>query len=191
MMDGMPVIGERVWVLGQGIVGLLTTAILSNYPLSDLTTIDGYELRREWSGRLGATRSFEPQSIPTDALEADLIYELSGNPQALNSGIEHVGFSGRVVIGSWYGQKEAKLNLGGKFHRSHAQLISSQVSHLNPQWHGRWDKQRRLDVAWQMIREIRPSRLITHRFGLDQAADLYKMLADEPGTAVQTIFTYD
>ena len=64
---------------------------------------------------------------------ADLTYELSGAPAALDQAIRITGFSGRVVIGSWYGTKRASLDLGGRFHRSRIRLISSQVSSLSPE----------------------------------------------------------
>jgi len=54
-------------------------------------------------------------------------------------------YSGRVVIGSWYGSKPVQLDLGGAFHRSRIRLISSQVSSLAPELSGRWDKSRRFE----------------------------------------------
>jgi len=105
VMDGRPVIGERVAVFGQGVVGLLTTSLLAQFPLVELAAVDGYGLRREWASRWGATAVYHPaESLPTDV---DLTYELSGNPAALNQAIAVTGFDGRVVIGSWYGQKRA------------------------------------------------------------------------------------
>ena len=69
VMDGSPVIGERVVVFGQGVVGLLTTRLLAQFPLAELVTVDGYALRREWSEKMGATAVFDPaEDIPiTDA----------------------------------------------------------------------------------------------------------------------------
>jgi 2-desacetyl-2-hydroxyethyl bacteriochlorophyllide A dehydrogenase len=49
LMDGEPLIGEQAVVLGQGIIGLLVTALLSDYPLSALVTVDRFPLRRDWS----------------------------------------------------------------------------------------------------------------------------------------------
>ncbi|MBE2223630.1 MAG: zinc-binding alcohol dehydrogenase [Anaerolineae bacterium] len=189
VMDGSPVIGERVVVFGQGVVGLLTTMLLAQFPLAELVTVDGFALRREWSGKMGATAVYDPsETLPIT--EADLVYELSGNPAALNQAIAATGFDGRVVIGSWYGQKRAEINLGGAFHRSHMRLISSQVSHLNPRWRGRWTNSRRLDVAWQMLAQHDPARLITHRFPLAEAASAYQLLDGGGETAVQPIFHY-
>ena len=186
--DGAPLVGERVAVFGQGIVGLLTTSLLAQMPLANLTTFDRYPLRREASRSLGAHASLDP-SEPTD-LQADLTYELSGSPATLDQAIAATGFDGRVIIGSWYGQKRADLNLGGRFHRSRIRLISSQVSTLAPELSGRWTKARRMEVAWQLLREVKPARLITHRFPLAEAAKAYELIDQRPETCIQVVLTY-
>jgi threonine dehydrogenase-like Zn-dependent dehydrogenase len=202
LMDGHPLIGERVLVFGQGVVGLLTTALLVRVPLSRLITVDRYPSRRERSRELGAHASLDAgtddvlarlQACLQDehgAPGADLTYELSGNPLALDQAIAVTGFDGRVVIGSWYGQKHADLNLGGRFHRSRIRLISSQVSTIAPEWSGRWTKSRRLHVAWEMLQHVRPAHLITHHFPLDQASQAYALLDQHPEEAIQVLFTY-
>jgi 2-desacetyl-2-hydroxyethyl bacteriochlorophyllide A dehydrogenase len=202
LMDGRPLIGERVVVFGQGVVGLLTTALLVRLPLSRLITVDRYPFRRERSRELGVHASIDAGT--DDVLDrlhaglqaecgahgADLSFELSGNPLALDQAIAITGFSGRVVIGSWYGQKRADLNLGGRFHRSRIRLISSQVSTLAPERSARWDKGRRLHVAWEMLRRVRPAHLVTHRFPLEQAREAYALLDQRPEEAIQVLFTY-
>jgi 2-desacetyl-2-hydroxyethyl bacteriochlorophyllide A dehydrogenase len=197
VMDGRPLIGERAAVFGQGIVGLLTAALLSQFPLGSLVTLDRYTLRRQASLQVGATACLDPGDPQTfNQLEgllpggADLAYELTGAPAALDLAIAATGFAGRVIIGSWYGQKQANLDLGGKFHRSRIRLISSQVSTIAPELTGRWDKQRRFEVAWEMLRRIKPSRFITHRFPIQQAARAYRLLDGEPDQAIQVVLEY-
>jgi len=126
-----------------------------------------------------------------DATGADLTYELSGNPMALDQAIAVTGFNGRIVIGSWYGQMRADLNLGGRFHRSRLRLISSQVSTVAPEWGGRWTKNRRLQVAWRMLQQVRPAHLITHRFPFEQASQAYDLLDQHPEDAIQVLFAYE
>ncbi|MBT3389566.1 MAG: zinc-binding alcohol dehydrogenase [Chloroflexi bacterium] len=190
VMDGSPVIGERVAVIGQGIVGLLTTALLARFPLEELLTLDFYANRREASATLGG-HALHPDELPT-ALHhhADLIYELSGAPDALNTAIALAGFDSRIVAGSWYGEKRTALNLGGDFHRNRIQIISSQVSTIAPRFQGRWDKARRFATALQLLAEIRPARFITQRFPLSEAADAYRLLDEYPQQAIQVIFEY-
>jgi 2-desacetyl-2-hydroxyethyl bacteriochlorophyllide A dehydrogenase len=202
LLDGQPLIGEQVAVFGQGIVGLLTTALLSRLPLASLVTLDKYMMRREASLRIGAAASLDPTT--PDALDhlrsylqgdrpyrgADLVYELSGAPDALDQAIAAAGYHGRVVIGSWYGSKPAALHLGGRFHRDRIRLIGSQVSTIAPPLRGRWDTMRRLGTAWEMIRAIDPTQLITHRLPIEAAARAYDLLDQQPDRAIQVIFTY-
>jgi 2-desacetyl-2-hydroxyethyl bacteriochlorophyllide A dehydrogenase len=195
VMDGRPVIGERTAVFGQGIVGLLTTALLSRFPLNSVMTLDKYPSRRAASLGAGATHSYDPTSMQAVAEVRgseglDLVFELSGSPTALDQAIEVTGYAGRVVIGSWYGRKRASLNLGGHFHRSRIQLITSQVSSIDPGFTGRWDKPRRYDLAWEMIRRVQPDRWITHRMPFEEAERGYSILDEHPEDAIQVIFMF-
>ena len=199
VMDGQPSIGEQVAVFGQGVVGLLVTALLSEMPLASLVTVDQHERRRRESLALGATASLAPDdSGLMHALQgsrgyrgADLSFELSGNPAALDQAIKTAGYNGRIVVGSWYGTKESRLGLGGRFHRDRIRLISSQVSTIAPEWSGRWSKERRFDLAWSMIKKLRPSRLVSHTFPLNDAGAAYELLDRDPANALQVLFTYD
>ncbi|RJT07142.1 zinc-binding alcohol dehydrogenase [Halococcus sp. IIIV-5B] len=196
LLDGGPAIGERVTVFGQGIVGLLTTALLAQFPLETLLTVDDYTQRRELSLSLGADYALAPdedihnyfESIEPDGV--DLAYELSGNPSALNDAIHSTGTAGRVIVGSWYGTKPTELDLGGEFHRSRIRLQSSQVSTIDPEDRGRWTKERRLSEAWRLLGQLDTSSLITHRIPVECAADAYRLLDDSPADTLGVLLTY-
>ncbi|MBN9420240.1 MAG: zinc-binding alcohol dehydrogenase [Candidatus Eremiobacteraeota bacterium] len=186
--DGRPLMGERVLVLGQGIVGLLTTALLRRFPLAELVTVDPVPVRRQRSQGLGA-RSLAPEECDF-AGHFDLVFELSGNPLSLNRAIAACRFGGRVVIGSWYGSKRAEIDLGGTFHRNRIQLLSSQVSTLDPALTGCWDKARRLQLAQDSLAEVLPQQFITQRFDLEEAARAYELLDRHPEQALQVVLQY-
>ena len=197
VQDAAPILGERALVFGQGIVGLLTASLLAEFPLASLTTCDCYPLRREASLSLGVTdslnpnaRGFREQVRKLYPSGVDLSLELSGAPEALNDAIALTGFGGRVVIGSWYGEKQAHLNLGGDFHRSRIKMISSQVSTISPGLSARWDKARRFVVAWEALERIHPEKWITHRFPFDEAQKAYRLLDENPQDSIQTILQY-
>lgn len=203
VQDGAPMLGERVLVFGQGIVGLLTASLLAEFPLDVLVTVDRFDLRCETS-KVECQRSKVPQietlntsvagfdKQAADILHrgADLTFELSGNPAALNDAIALTAYSGRIVIGSWYGEKPAEIDLGGSFHRSRIKMISSQVSTISPELSARWDKSRRFNVAWKALERIQPERWITHRFPIQDAAKAYQLLDENPQDALQVIFDY-
>jgi len=189
VQDGAPRLGERVAVLGQGVVGLLVTALLARFPLGSLAAVDGFARRREASLLAGAGKVHAPGDAPTG--DRDLIFELSGSPEALNQAIALAGYGGRIVVGSWYGQKCAPIDLGGRFHRNRLHITSSQVSTIAPELSGRWDKNRRLAVAWRMIEQLGPERWITHRFPITQAESAYRLLDEQPGETIQVVLTYE
>ncbi|MBI5823593.1 MAG: zinc-binding alcohol dehydrogenase [Chloroflexi bacterium] len=191
VQDGAPILGERVLVLGQGVVGLLTASLLSEFPLENLVTVDRFELRQkalQVEGERSKVKSLLVQDLQPSTF--DLVFELSGSPSALNDAIELTAFSGRVVIGSWYGQKRAEIDLGGAFHRSRIRLISSQVSTISPELSGRWDKPRRFEVAWEALKRIQPEKWITHHFPIEEASKAYQLLDENPQETIQVVFNF-
>jgi len=196
VQDAAPIVGECVLVLGQGVVGLLTASLLSEFPLETLVTADCFELRRNTSP---VSQGFSLDPFSPDFHEesrkllngsADLTFELSGRPETLNDALAITGFSGRIMIGSWYGEKRAEIDLGGAFHRSRIKLISSQVSTLAPELSGRWNKARRFNTAWRALERVKPEKWITHRFPIERAGEAYQLLDQNPQETIQVLITY-
>lgn len=195
VLDGTPRVGERVVVFGAGIIGLCTTHVLSSFPLSELVVVDPIAKRRDLAEQFGASAAVEPAAVEStvdgwDADGADLVYELSGQPETLDDAVDIVGYDGRVIVGSWYGTKRAPLELGGRFHRDRIAVESSQVSTLNPDLRGRWDKRRRLETAMDNLRELAVEDLISHRIPFDDAPRAYRLLDGNPESALQVLLTY-
>lgn len=191
VMDAAPMVGERAVIMGQGVVGLLTLHLLRKFPLASIAVVDAYPLRRELARKWGASAALSPAEYAHDPGDPDLIIEVSGSPQALDAAVRTAGFAGRVVIGSWYGQKPAQLTLGGQFHRNRVRLVSSQVSTIAPQHTGRWDKARRSALAWRLLHQISTDDLVSHRYPLQDAPTVYRRLDEQPETMLQVIFQYE
>ena len=191
VMDAKPIIGERVIVIGLGIVGLLTAYLLGQFPFEKLIALDGYTKRTALAKRWGINALLSPTELELlKNFDPDLILEVSSNPAALASALEFAGFGTRVVIGSWYGDKIAHLPLGRHFHRNRIHLISSQVSTLDGQFSNRWDKSRRLETAWNQLATLPVQELISHRFPISSANAAYKLLDKNPEQTLQVLFTY-
>ena len=199
---GRPLIGEHVVILGQGIVGLLLTSLLARCPLGQLDALDAFAPRRALALRQGASQIFDSGSFMeigtlkqqltknTGFSGADLIFEVSGVPEALNLAIELSGYTSRIIIGSWYGNKAAIVALGGEAHRNRLAISTSQVTTLAPHLNGRWDKLRRFELCWDMLRQVNPQQLISHRVYLEDASALYKQLDQSPEAITQAVFIY-
>lgn len=195
VMDGAPLIGERVLVFGQGVVGLVTAALLAQFPLARLVAAEPLAWRRDLARRWGIVDTVDPtdagawQALLAGLNGADLAFELSGNPAALNQAMEAAGFDGRIVVGSWYGAGAQPLDLGGRFHRNRLRVISSQVSTLDPALTGRWSKPRRIELAWRMVEKLQPQRLIGRTFSLAQCQEAFEAASARDGV-MQVIFRY-
>jgi len=201
-LDARPQLGDRIVVLGQGILGLLVNGILSDFPLAALHVADTMASRRAKGEQTGATAGFDPEN-PADIETlkaklqldqprggADIVLELSGDPAAVNLAVELCAYSGRGVVGSWYGSKTAELRLGERFHRNRINIASSQVSSIAPELSGRWNKKRRLSVAWNRIRKLQPEKFISHRLPLSNAAEAYRLLDTVSEETLQIVFDY-
>lgn len=197
--DGNPRLGERVVVLGQGIVGLLLTALLARHPLQELVVVDAQPARRQQALRLGASQALDPADVAamqglrarlqtTEPAGADLLFEVSGSPAVLNDAVDLSGYTSRLVIGSWYGSKSAPLQLGGAAHRNRLRILTSQVSSIDPLLLGRWNKARRFTEVWAQLRTLETAPLITHRVALQAAPALYQQLDVGAADLVQAVF---
>ena len=192
MLDGAPLIGERVLVTGLGVVGQLLTNLLSVFPLTVLDALDPIEKRSLLAEYVLKKR--RPHGVVEDASLGphegyDLVFETSGSSHALDLAIKQTSYHGRLVVGSWYGQKKVSLDLGSHFHRSKMSIYASQVSQIDPRLSGRWDKKRRIDVVFDMLRKVEPRSMITHQYHINNAASAYVLLK-ESIDPVQVILTY-
>ena len=186
-------VGENVAVYGQGLIGLLVTAVLhvNNYHLpclgkyGTITAFDTLPDRLAASSLMGATQALLPGGTRE---KFDVTIEVSGNVRALQSAIDSTADGGRVVVGSWYGSEDVSLRLGIDFHRSQKTIRTSQVSKIPGGVSGRWDKKRRFGLAWELVRDLRPSRLLTRMTTLGHAMEAYQAL--DRGTDIAIAFEY-
>lgn len=190
VLDGGPLVGERVAVFGAGVIGLCTTRLLAEFPLERLVVVEPIEHRRELARSFGADEAIDPSAL-TAREPADLVFELSGRPSTLDDALDAVGYDGRIVVGSWYGSKRYPVDLGGGFHRDRIDLVSSQVSTLSPALRGRWSKERRREAAMDFLEDLHVESLVTDRLPIDEAETAYRQLDRSPDTTLQVLLTYD
>ena len=198
LLDAAPRLGEKVVVIGQGVVGLLITQLARRAGASLIVTSDLYEKRRRLSRSVGADVAVDPAaedlsgrvSDLTGGTGADVVIEASGQPQALDDAVRVASHEGRVVVVSWYGAKRADLALGSDFHRKRLTLKSSQVSNLDPSLTPRWTILRRRQLAVKYLSELFLNELISDVFPLDRAVDAYRLIDERPAEVLQVILDY-
>ena len=189
-------VGEKVAIYGQGLIGLLVNAILSSTHqteivqsgnLGTVTVFDTISDRLAAASKMGSSQAL----LPSEAANAgpfDVSIEVSGNYRALQSAIDHTANGGRVIVGSWYGNADISLKLGIDFHRSHKVIQTSQVSEIPAKLQTLWSKERRFELTWELVKQLRPSRLITKEVSLDNAQEAYTLL--DKGEEIAVAFSY-
>ena len=178
VLDGAPLLGERVGVLGLGVVGRIALDLLARFPLEALDAVDPSPFRRRLAERLAEGRSAFMTADNLPRGDYDLLFELSGNPAALAAAIGAAGYDGRVVVGSWYGNKPVSLDLGTDFHRKRLRLYGSQVSTIAPALRGRWTADRRMGLALSWCRRASARDWVSHRIPFSACRTAYELLLD-------------
>jgi 2-desacetyl-2-hydroxyethyl bacteriochlorophyllide A dehydrogenase len=187
--DGAVALGDRVLVVGGGVVGSLCGFAAKRSGAQHVALLEPSARRREAALRLG----FDAASSPEDAAESgefDVVIEASGSPTCLDVAIARARFEGVVVVGSFYGRRTAPVALGEAFHRRRLTLRSSQVSQLPASRRSGWSFERRFALVTQLLREPALDALLEPSLPFSEAASVYPALAAAPGDRLQTVFRY-
>jgi 2-desacetyl-2-hydroxyethyl bacteriochlorophyllide A dehydrogenase len=147
--DAAPLAGERVLVVGAGVVGLLAASLLARVPAAEVTVVDINPARAELAAAFGCAFSL-PGDAPRDQ---ELIVHASASESGLRLALDRAAFEGRIVEASWYGDTEPAVPLGGSFHARRLRLISSQVGSIAPAMRGRRAFAQRLATALALLRD--------------------------------------
>lgn len=178
--------GDRIVVVGAGVVGLLIARIAARLPGARVSVVDVDESRAGIVEALGAEFAL-PGAAPTGA---DVVFHASVTPQGLATAIHAAGFEGTIVEVSWFGEGATPVPLGGAFHSQRLKLISSQVGQIAPSRRPRWDYARRRDAALSLLTDAALDALITEEINFSALpAALPRLFA--PGAAgLQTLVRY-
>ncbi len=139
--------GDRILVVGAGIVGLLVAGLAARLPAAAVTVVDIEAARRPLAEALGAGFAV-PGAAPG---EADVVFHATASAAGLDTAIACAGLEGTVVEMSWYGDKRVEVGLGGAFHSRRLKLVSSQVGQVSPGRRPRWDFSRRMAAALHLL----------------------------------------
>ncbi|MBM3516016.1 MAG: zinc-binding alcohol dehydrogenase [Alphaproteobacteria bacterium] len=178
--------GDRMLIVGGGVLGLLIARIAAQIPGTLVTVCDTDAGRAAIAERMGA-RFALPATAPTDQ---DIVVHTSATTAGLETALAHAGVEARVVEASWHGDAKIGVSLGGAFHARRLQLISSQVGSVPADRRIRWTNARRIAAALELLADNVFDHLITGEIAFaDAAIKVPAVLADRaPGLA--TVLKY-
>ena len=184
LWDATPRLGDRVAVIGAGVVGCMVAALAARIPGVRVELIDTDPRRAAVAARLGCAFA-----APAEATgDADLVIHSSGSPEGLATALGLAGFEATVLEMSWYGDAAVTTMLGGAFHSRRLRLISSQVGRVAPSHRPRWTYTRRLAAAVALLSDPRLDALLAPAVAFDDLPDrLPEILDAKSGTLCQPI----
>jgi threonine dehydrogenase-like Zn-dependent dehydrogenase len=170
--------GDKITVVGAGIVGLMVTSIAARLPGAGVSVVDLDQSRRPIVEAMGA--HFVDAKDAQSAGDADIVIHTSVSQAGLNAAIDLAGFEGTIIELSWYGDKPVSVNLGGPFHSKRLKLISSQVGHVSAGRRPRWSYARRMQAALALLDHAALDLLVADeiKFG-DTPKDIPRVLGPD------------
>lgn len=183
LWDARPLVGDRVVVVGAGMIGCSIARLARGIPGTEVTLVDVDPAKRAVAEALGV-RFSEPAD-----LDADVVIEASGSQQGLDFALRAAATDGEVVVASWYGSAPIQVPLGADFHSRRLTLRASQVGAVAQSRRGRRSTRDRLALALRLLADPAFDALLTGSSPWTDLPAVMAALAD--GSATDLCRTID
>lgn len=173
LWDAAPRIGDRIAVVGGGMVGCSVAALLARYPGVRVQLVDADPARADIARALGVDFA-----LPDEALgECDLVVHASASEQGLVRSLELLAAEGTVIELSWYGDRRIALPLGEAFHSRRLTIRSSQVGTVSPAARVGRTYADRLALSLELLADARFDALVTGECAFEELPEVMPKLA--------------
>ena len=182
--DAPPRAGDRIAVIGAGVIGCLVAWLCAGVPGCEVQLVDVDPARRDTAARLGVPFA-TPAAAP--ARGCDLVFHASASGAGLELALALAGLEATVVELSWYGAGSIPVGLGGAFHSQRLTLRASQVGMVAPERRARWDGRRRLALALSLAADSRLDALAEAVTAFDALPAALPAILGQPGALCHRI----
>ena len=186
LWDAAPLLGDRIAVVGAGMVGCAVARLLARIPGVRVTIVDIDATRAGVAATLGADFS-----LPAEAAGGrDMVIHTSATSAGLQQSLDLLAREGTVIDLSWYGDTEVRLPLGGPFHSGRLTIRASQVGMVATSRRGRRTSAERLAIAMDLLRDPAFDALITGVSRFEELPDVMARLSGGSLPALCHTLTY-
>ncbi|SER95226.1 Threonine dehydrogenase [Pedococcus cremeus] len=177
MWEAAPLVGDRVAVVGAGMVGCCVARLMGRIPGAQVTLVDVDPGRATVASALGV--GFADAAEVGDLVgSCDLVVHTSATSAGLQLSLDLLATEGSVIELSWYGTNEVRLALGGTFHSGRLAIRASQVGEVAPARRSRRSHADRLRIALDLLRDPAFDALLTGRSDFEELPAVMEQLAD-------------
>lgn len=173
LWEAGPRLGDRVAVVGAGLVGGMVATLLRTFPLQRLQLVDLDPDRKKLADTLNVDFTH-----PDDALaDCDIVFHCSASQEGLERSLQLVGDEGDVIEMSWYANREVTLPLGEDFHARRLSIRASQVGVVARARRHRRTNADRLDLAVSLLSDPVFDAFLTGSSPFEELPDVVQGLA--------------
>jgi 2-desacetyl-2-hydroxyethyl bacteriochlorophyllide A dehydrogenase len=177
LWDMPPQVGDRVTVVGGGVVGCLVAYLAGRTAGVETELVDENEDRRRIASALGVRFARPGDASP----ERDLVFHATGRQEGLRTALGLAGKEASVVELSWFGRGDVALPLGEAFHAQRLTLRASQVGSVSPGARARFTHRKRLELALSLLSDPALDALIDGESTFEALPRTMAALAAAPG----------
>lgn len=186
LWDAAPLVGDRIAVVGGGMVGSCVAAVLGKFPGARVQLVDADPARAEVAAALGVDFA-SPEAATGDC---DVVVHASATSAGLTRALELCATEATVLELSWYGDKTVSVPLGEFFHSRRLVVKSSQVGGIAPARRGRRSYADRMAVALDLLTDPVFDALLTGQSGFDELPSVLPRLASGELSALCHLINY-
>ncbi|MGI2035412.1 zinc-dependent alcohol dehydrogenase [Rhizobium panacihumi] len=178
--------GDKVVIVGGGLVGLLVAFLAAKIPGTNVTVVDVNDGRAVLVEKFGC-RFSPPSAAEAIAGGSDVVIHTSASAAGLATSVALAGFEARIVEMSWYGDRMPEVSLGGRFHSQRLSIVGSQVGHVPHHRRARWPLTRRMEKALELLADERLDGLFSGETAFGSLAEDYAKILADAGTLCHRI----
>jgi threonine dehydrogenase-like Zn-dependent dehydrogenase len=187
LWDGEVRPGDRVCVIGAGVLGLLVASLAQTRAGAHVLVVDVDSGKEAAARALGLAFA----TMPAPGAAYDRVFHTSASEGGLRSALAAAGFEATVIELSWFGSREVSLPLGADFHAKRLTIRSSQVGAVAPAQRPRWDYERRMAAALSLLADDRYDALVSGESRFEDLPAVMAALADGSLPALCHSVRYD
>lgn len=173
LWDAAPLVGDRLTVIGAGMIGCALACVARGIPGIDVVLVDVDRGKQEVCERLEVAYA-HPDEAPHDR---DLVIDTSGSAEGLQLAIDTAATEGEIIEASWFGDRPVSIELGGAFHSRRLTIRSSQVGMVSPGRRGRRSAGHRIGLALGLLNDPAFDHLLTGRSSWPELPDVMAAIA--------------
>ncbi|WP_426228054.1 dehydrogenase [Pseudarthrobacter sp. DSP2-3-2b1] len=149
LWEAGPRLGDRIAVVGAGLVGGMVATLLRTFPLGRLQLVDLDPERKNLADRLGVGFAHPDDALP----DCDIVFHCSASQAGLGRSLQLTGDEGVVIEMSWYANREVAVPLGEDFHARRLSIRASQVGVVARARRHRRTNADRLELAVSLLKD--------------------------------------